>query len=126
MLDDKTPLTQGQMCDDAAKDEGGQERQGDDEAVEETVVAFADAVPHPGTVVVESLCGHRQHQYMRSIDKVTSRSKQQLYNWKQSVVGNKQTFISLEIKLLQWMGDKGTRAFVVRLLMPHSHAFNGS
>lgn len=58
VLDDRTPLTQGQMCDDAAKYEGGQEGQGDDEAVEVAVVAFADAVPHPGTVVVESLWGH--------------------------------------------------------------------
>lgn len=57
MLDDRTPLTQGQMSDDAAKYEGGQERQGDNEAVEVAVVAFAHAVPHPGTVVVESFWG---------------------------------------------------------------------
>lgn len=57
---DWTALTQSQMCDDAAKYEGGQERQGDDEAVEVAVVAFANAVPDPGTVVVKSLWGQRQ------------------------------------------------------------------
>ena len=43
------------MGDDAAEYEGGQEGEGDDEAVEEAVVASADAVPHPRAVVVEPL-----------------------------------------------------------------------
>lgn len=65
-------LTQCQMCDDAAKYEGGEEGQGDDEAVEVAVVAFAHTVPHPRTVVVESLWGNRQRQDMRSMQtKVT-------------------------------------------------------
>ena len=39
----------------AAEDEGRQERERHDEGVEEAVVALADAVAHPGAVVVEAL-----------------------------------------------------------------------
>ena len=43
------------MCGDAAKDEDCQEGQRDDEGVEETIVPLPNTVPHPGTMVVESL-----------------------------------------------------------------------
>ena len=43
------------MGDDAAEYEGDQEGEGDDEAVEEAIVASAHAVPHPRAVVVEPL-----------------------------------------------------------------------
>ena len=43
------------MGDDAAEYEGGEEGEGDYEAVEEAVVASAHAVPHPRAVVVEPL-----------------------------------------------------------------------
>ena len=48
------------MGDDAAEYEGDQEGEGDDEAVEETVVASAHAVPHPRAVVVETLWRKRR------------------------------------------------------------------
>lgn len=41
------------MRDDAAEYERGQEGQGDDEAVEEAVIAFSHAVPHPWAVVIK-------------------------------------------------------------------------
>jgi len=43
------------VCDDEGKDEDGEEGEGEDEEVEEPVVPPSDAVPHPGTVMVEPL-----------------------------------------------------------------------
>lgn len=48
-------LTEDDVCDDEGEDEDGEEGQRDDEQVEEAVVPPADAVPHPGTVMVEAL-----------------------------------------------------------------------
>lgn len=45
------------MRDDEGEDEDGEEGEREDEHVEETVVPPPDAVSHPGTVVVEALCG---------------------------------------------------------------------
>lgn len=42
------------MCGHAAEDERRQEGERHDEGVEETVVAFSHAVPHPRTVMVEA------------------------------------------------------------------------
>lgn len=46
-------LTQGDVRDHAAEYERRQEGQGDDEAVEEAVIAFSHAVPHPWAVVIK-------------------------------------------------------------------------
>lgn len=43
------------MRDDEGKDEDGEKGQGEDEEVEEAIVPPANAVPHPGTVMVETL-----------------------------------------------------------------------
>lgn len=43
------------MCGHTAEDERRQEGERHDEGVEEAVVAFPYAVPHPGAVMVESL-----------------------------------------------------------------------
>lgn len=56
----KKSLTQSQMCGHTSEDECRQERQGHDEAVEEPVVALSDTVPHPRTVMVETLCEFRK------------------------------------------------------------------
>ena len=47
------------MCGHTAEDEGGQKGQGDDEGVEEAIVAFPHTVPHPGAVVIEALWERR-------------------------------------------------------------------
>lgn len=59
-------LTQGNVCDDTAKYERCQKRQWDDEAVEKAIIAFANTVPHPWTVVVKSLWGWNQEQRLDS------------------------------------------------------------
>ena len=46
----------------AAEDEGRQEGERHDEGVEEAVVALADAVAHPGAVVVKPLWQGEQAQ----------------------------------------------------------------
>lgn len=46
-------LTQGNVCDDTAKYERGQKGQGDNEAVEKAVIAFAHTVPDPRAVVIK-------------------------------------------------------------------------
>lgn len=45
------------MRDDEGEDEDGEEGEREDEHVEEAVVPPPYAVAHPGTVVVEALCG---------------------------------------------------------------------
>lgn len=47
--------TQGDVCDDAAKYEGCQKRQRDDEAVEKAVIPFSHTVSHPWAVVIKPL-----------------------------------------------------------------------
>lgn len=59
-------LTQSNVRDDTAKYERCQERQWDDEAVEEAVIALANTVAHPWTVVVKSLWGWNQPQRLDS------------------------------------------------------------
>lgn len=44
------------MGDHAAKYEGGQEREGHNEGVEEAVVSLANTVSDPGAVMVKPLC----------------------------------------------------------------------
>lgn len=48
-------LTQNEMRDDTGKHEDTEEGQRNDEHVEVAIVALADAVPDPGTVVIEPL-----------------------------------------------------------------------
>lgn len=48
------------MSDDKGKDEYREEGQRKDEHVEEAVVPPSHAVPHPGTVVVKTLCVDRE------------------------------------------------------------------
>lgn len=48
-------LTEDDVCDDESEDEDGEEREREYEQVEEAVVPPSDAVPHPGTVMVETL-----------------------------------------------------------------------
>jgi hypothetical protein len=50
------------MCDDKGEDEDCEEGEGEDEHVEETVVPLPNTVPHPGTVVVKTLCGEREER----------------------------------------------------------------
>lgn len=50
------------MRDDEREDEDGEEGEREDEHVEETVVPPSHAVPHPGTVVVKTLCMNRERQ----------------------------------------------------------------
>lgn len=49
-------LTQDDVCNNEGEDEDGEEGEGQDEEVEETVVPLPNTVPHPGTVVVKTLC----------------------------------------------------------------------
>lgn len=48
------------MCDDEGEDEDGEEGEGEDEEVEEAVVPPSDTVPHPGAVMVETLCSNKK------------------------------------------------------------------
>lgn len=50
------------MRDDEGEDEDGEEGERQDEHVEEAVVPPPDAVSHPGTVMVEALCGGRERE----------------------------------------------------------------
>ena len=49
-------LTYDDVCDDEGEYEDGEEGEGEDEHVEETVVPSSHAVPHPRTVMVKALC----------------------------------------------------------------------
>lgn len=53
-------LTQDDVCDDEGEYEYSEEGEGEDEEVEETVVPLSHTVPHPGTVVIETLCRERE------------------------------------------------------------------
>lgn len=57
------------MCGHTAKDERRQEGERHDEGVEETVVALAHTVPHPRTVMVESLWkrGDRRRRHQQQV-----------------------------------------------------------
>lgn len=55
------------MCDDEGEDEDGKEGEREDEHVEETVVPPSNAVPHPRTVVVKTLCVDRDKQSKKSL-----------------------------------------------------------
>lgn len=46
--------TEGNVCDDTAKYERCQKRQGNNKAVEKAVIAFAHTVSNPGAVMVKS------------------------------------------------------------------------
>lgn len=48
-------LTEDDVCDDEGEDEDGEEGEREDEQVEEAIVPPANAVPHPGTVMVKTL-----------------------------------------------------------------------
>lgn len=48
-------LTQDDVCDDKGEDKDCEAGEGEDEHVEEAVVPLPNTVPHPGTMVVESL-----------------------------------------------------------------------
>ena len=58
------------MRDDEGEDEDGEEGEWEDEHVEETVVPPSHAVPHPGTVVVETLCVDKERDRWRERKKV--------------------------------------------------------
>lgn len=48
-------LTQSEVGDDASKDEGCQEGEGEDEGIEVAIVALPHAVAHPGAVMIKPL-----------------------------------------------------------------------
>lgn len=49
-------LTQSEVRDHTAKDEGGKKRQQNYESIEKAVVALSNTIPHPWAVVVKALC----------------------------------------------------------------------
>ena len=49
-------LTYNDVCDDKGEYEDGEEGEGENEHVEETVVPSSHAVSHPRTVMVKTLC----------------------------------------------------------------------
>lgn len=53
------------MRDDEGEDEDGEEGEREDEHVEETVVPPSHTIPHPGTVVVETLCVDKERDRWR-------------------------------------------------------------
>lgn len=55
-------LTHGHMHDVEGEDVDGEQGEGHGEQVEVSVVPLAHAVPHPGAVVVEAICGRREGQ----------------------------------------------------------------
>lgn len=53
-------LTHGHVHDVEGEDVDGEQGEGHGEQVEVSVVPLAHAVPHPGAVVVEAICGRRE------------------------------------------------------------------
>lgn len=50
------------MRDDEGEDEDGEEGQRQDKHVEEAVVPLSDAVPDPGTVMIEAVCAEDERK----------------------------------------------------------------